>query len=190
MENDNLKTTQNVNVSDDFVDEYSEALSAVPEEVRRFMWSDAFKIIIKAIAKTYNLSEEQSKVVEQIAVETLLEIITPIARQARLSSANITGDLQDAVLQAINEEIVSRALTQIEIQNDLDTEEATAEETTSQAVISAPSPLEALASIQEKLAKPAAIAPIKRDYSLEKPAANSTPAQKPTFDIYREVPEK
>lgn len=51
----------------------------------------------------------------------------------------------------------------------------------------APSPLEALASIKDRLSQNTVIAPTKRDYSLEKP--QGTPST-PIIDPYRELPEK
>ena len=177
-------------ITDEVTDEYSDALEAVPAEVRRFMWSDAFKTIITTIGKAAKLDGRQTEIVKEIAIETLMETITPIARRAKLSSVGIDQELQDTILEAINDEIVSRALNQVEIETDLSVVESIENKIELQENTDAPSPTEALLSIQERLSKPTAIAPIKRDYSLEKPAANSTPAQKPTFDIYREVPEK
>lgn len=198
MDEDKITTTDT-----DFSDDYAEALDATPKEVRMFIWSEAFNLILTAIAETYHLSESQKEAMKRVAIETLIGTITPISRQIKLSDAGITNELQDKVLEAINEEIVSRALAQVELYNELNEEQP--EEapvktgpseiaTPTVKTVDAPSPAEVLASLQDRLTKPSTVAPITRDYSVTR----STPATKiieeaprsPSMDIYREAPEK
>ncbi|MEK7227955.1 MAG: hypothetical protein AAB681_01200, partial [Patescibacteria group bacterium] len=57
----------------------------------------------------------------------------------------------------------------------------------------APSPIQALASIKERLSQTSSIAPTKRDYSVERietPPSSPQSTPKPIFDIYREPPVK
>ena len=197
MDEDKITTTDI-----EFSDDYAEALDTTPKEVRMFMWSEAFKLILTAIAETYKLTESQKEVVKRVAIETLIGTITPISRQIKLSDAGITNELQDKILEAINEEIVSRALAQVELYNELNEEqiEEASQKTGPSDVatptvkaVNAPSPADVLASIQDRLTKPSTVAPITRDYSVTRatPAVKAPDTPKmPSMDIYREAPEK
>jgi hypothetical protein len=174
---------------EEFPSDYAEALNSTPTDVRDFMWSDAFEFILKAIGDTYKLNDNQRDVVKRVTMETLVGTITPVSRQIRLSDVGITGELQDNILEAINEEIVSRALGQIELYNELNEEEKEEVEQEKKDV----SPAQALANIQERLTKPSVVAPITRDYSVSRSAETKIEPEAPrtpSIDIYREVPEK
>lgn len=56
-----------------------------------------------------------------------------------------------------------------------------------EAQVATVSPLQALASIKERLAQKTTVSPVKRDYSIEK-APQTTPVEK-RIDPYRELPE-
>ncbi len=197
MDEDKITTTDI-----EFSDDYAEALDATPKEVRMFMWSEAFKLILTAVAETYHLTEAQKEVVKRVTMETLVGTITPISRQIKLSDAGITNELQDKILDAINDEIVSRALVQVELYNELNQEQPEEDrvktgpsETANPAAktIDAPSPADVLASLQDRLTKPSTVAPITRDYSVNRasPIAKTEEAPRsPSIDIYREAPEK
>lgn len=196
MDDQKLNTTTDIDEIN-FSNDYEEALANTPPEVRAFMWSDAFNFILKAIGDTYKLNDKQRDEVRRVTMETLVGTITPVARQIRLSDAGITGEVQDNVLEAINEEIVSRSLAQIEKVNE-DTEyekelKKQEDKVTASDLTNAPSPSQALANIQERLSKPSAIAPITRDYSVsrapEPTSKNESPVRAPSMDIYREIPE-
>jgi hypothetical protein len=179
---------------DDFVDEYIEALDTIPEEVRQFLWSEAFTLILKAIGETYRLTEEQQKAVRRVVMGIVTDTSTPISRQIELSDAGITGDLQNKVLQAINDEILSRMAAQMEFEDGLLDQENTntSTEIAKTQNVSAPSPLEALAMIKDRLAKPGSITPTKRDYSDTLTTTPNTPPATSikSIDPYRELPEK
>ena len=182
----------NTTALDDYlVDDYAIALNSVPPEVRAFMWSDVFAIILKVIGDTYKLNDKQREVLKSVAMETLIGTLTPVSRRVRLSDVGIVGETQDGILEAINEEIISRALVQIEEYKELKGSEDTSFIPSEK--IEAPSPVQALASIKERLSQPSNIASTKRDYSLEKPEVPDVSIQKiekPTIDPYRELPEK
>jgi hypothetical protein len=190
MDDQELKTNTDageVNFSND----YEEALANTPPEVRAFMWSQAFSFILKAIGDNFKLNDKQRDEVRRVAMETLVGTIAPVARQIRLSDVGVTGEIQDGVLEAINEEIVSRSLAQIEkVTEDIEYEKELKKQEEQD---SAPSPSQALANIQERLSKPSTIAPITRDYSVSRPSEPVTktesPARAPSMDIYREIPE-
>jgi hypothetical protein len=179
-------------------DDYAEALESTPIEVRSFMWSDTFSVILNTISDVYRLNDNQRDVLKSVVMETLVGTITPISRQIKLSDVGITGELQDKVLQSISQEILSRAI--VEIDNGLATEEDSFFNTenigSATAEVQAPSPLQALNSIQERLTKPTTVAPITtRDYSINKSEQSTTThtemSPKPKImDIYRELPEQ
>lgn len=196
MINDELTTIEQNNL--EFSDDYLEALEATPVEVRNFMWSEAFTLILTAIGETFKLSDEQREVVKRVTMETLVGTITPIGRRVRLSDAGMMGELQDNILEAINDEIISRALVQVELATEKESEVETTDEKDGigpKDTTDAPSPMQALASIQERLTKPSTLAPITRDYSVSRPET-TTPKQndvankQPSIDIYRELPEE
>ncbi len=174
-----------------FSNDYEEALANTPPEVKAFMWSQAFDFILKAIGDTFKLNDKQRDEIKRVTMETLVGTITPVARQIRLSDVGVTGEVQDGVLGAINEEIVSRSLAQIEkVSEDIEYEKELKKQEEQE---NAPSPSQALANIQERLSKPMAVAPITRDYSVTRPSEPITkvesPAKSPSMDIYREIPE-
>ncbi len=191
MNPDELNTTINTT---DYVDDYALALDSVPPEVRRFLWSEAFTLIIKATGDTYNLNDAQRDVLKRVVMETIVGTITPVSRRATLSEAGIVGETQEKILEAIDDEIIFRTLVQIQEYNDLYTnkdnlENGTVAENLDKTTISAPSPIQALASIKERLSQASTIATTKRDYSVDK----SAPVQdivKPKIDPYREPPTK
>lgn len=182
-------------------DEYLELLEAVPEEVRRFIWSDAFALIIQTISKAYTLTDQQSVTLKEITLEMLTDTTTPVAIRAKLSEVGILGDFQDTILQTIDEEIISRALAQIKKYNE---EESLLGETPSSETNflvetkknereNAPSPVEALAMIKDRLSKPNTITPTKRDYSNEivaEPTISEAPTGIKSVDPYRELPSE
>lgn len=172
-------------------DEYLETLESVPEEVRKFLWSDAFTTIVKAISSAHRLTPDQEVVLRDVAIKTLIGDTTPIARRSELGDAGISGDLQESILDAINEELISRAIFQVEEYKNLNIDE----NPTREQGISAPSPAQALANIKERLTKPSTVAPITRDYSVTRSPDSSLPkvdpsTRAPSMDIYREIPEK
>ncbi len=193
MDNYNVKTTID---DQEFIDDYAEALNTVPPEVRAFLWSDVFTIILNVIGDTFKLNDNQKDMVRKVAKETLIGILTPVSRRIMLADVGIVGELQDNILNSINEEIISRALVQVEDYTELYGNKDVSTETSinSNNIISAPSPVQALASIQERLSQASTIAPVKRDYSVEKPgeiSSGTVTAPKPLApDPYREMPEE
>lgn len=153
----------------------------VPDEIKDFVSSDAFEGIFDIAAQVIPLSEGERKLMKLAAYDVVLRNKALDEAGRWLIESGVEKEKTIKMLYLIETEVlkyVDIALDKEDIRDEV------------QENTNAPSPTEALLSIQERLSKPTAIAPIKRDYSLEKPAANSTPAQKPTFDIYREVPEK
>jgi phage FluMu gp28-like protein len=177
-------------------DEYLEALESIPPEVRRFMWSDAFTLILKAIGEAYKLNDSQKETLRQVVMGILTDTTTPIATRAKLSDVGISGELQENILNEINEEIISRVLVQIQEYKDYDelTKEVSEGDKVPTPEGPTVSPVQALDNIKQALSQPTSIAPTKRDYSLEKldttiKQAPSEPRPK-TMDIYRELPEQ
>jgi hypothetical protein len=185
--NEELNQTKDI---EELSDEYSEALDMVPPEVRAFLWSDAFNIILNVISETYKLNNTQKDVVRNIAKETLIGVLTPVSRRTMLADVGIIGELQENILNAINDEIISRAIVQVENYNELHNNKDS-ELGTDIEVLRAPTPTQALANIQERLSQPKIVTPSKRDYSVEK---INTPTQEtlkaPSIDPYRELPSE
>lgn len=185
-----LKNNQN---NQDFSDEYAEALETVPPEVRAFMWSDAFNLLLKNISEAYKFSSNQYDVLRDVVMKTLVGTITPVSRRGALSEAGINNEVQDQVLQTINEEIVSRALTQIEEYKYLNEETVSGEISSDQN--DAPSPIQALEAIKQRLSQNTVIASSTRDLSSEKvkediKSSSIQNITKPQIDPYRELPDK
>ena len=188
MDEENIKNQ----IAEEFSDEYAEALETVPPEVRAFMWSEAFNVLLNKIGEAYKLTANQNDVLRDVVMKTLVGTITPVSRQGILSGAGITNEIQDQVLQTVNEEIISRALTQIQEYNDLNQETETYDD--SNAVENtAPSPIQALEAIKQRLSQNTTIASTKRDVSLENLEVKPSSIQdiaKPSIDPYRELPDK
>lgn len=151
----------------------------VPEEVQDFVWSDAFDAFFDIAEKVIPLSPEEKKFMKLASYDIVLRNIPFEDAGKWLLERNIEKEKVVKMLYIIETELLKYVKAFIEEETEEELPEA----------VSTPSPKEALMSIQERLSKPSAIAPIKRDYSLDKPASEA-PVSKPSFDIYREIPEK
>jgi hypothetical protein len=169
--------------------ELQEALLLVPEEVQEFMWSDAFEYILDAGEKVIPLSKDEKDKTRQTAYDLLLQMTTMEKAAEKLVAGGIDKEKTIKILYFIDTEILTRAKNLIENENDIN---AQIEELNK---VEAPSPMQAMASIQERLTKPTTVAPITRDYSVTRSLEQNTPKvesapRPPSMDIYREVPDK
>jgi hypothetical protein len=178
-------------------DDYLEVLESVPAEVRRFMWSEAFTLIIKTIAKAYKLTDGQKEVLRRVTTQILTNTDTPVLTRTQFADIGITGENQENILKSIEEEIVSRALVQIvKYDDEIElTEEALyetggADHIASTASLEAPSPAQTISIIAERLSKPASITPTKRDLSTPPPKSDLgvNDLGIKAIDPYRELP--
>ncbi len=169
--------TTNTQQYTDEITSFEEALASTPEEVRRFIWSEAFDIILDAITATYQLNAQQSAAVRTVAIETVIGIGTSAEKAVTLFNTGISDDTAEQVFAVIKNEIVDRAVAQAELYQgyDVDTQETSPVAPNS----------DVLSTLGSRLSQSSVIAPpTKRDYSLDK--STTPPAQPRATDSYRE----
>lgn len=176
----NDDTTQN------FITNYQDALDNTPQEVRDFLWSDAYKGIIAGIVKTCALTPEQGEVVSDVLFDLTINTTDEFSARSKLTNAGITKENQDKIFVIGYEYIINPSV--IEAENVSETTTATQEDLV---LKNAPSPSDVLANLGARLSQPSVIAPSKRDYSSTNTGDSAiTPAPQKIFDPYRELPEK
>jgi hypothetical protein len=184
---------------------FEEAFSSAPMEVADFISDPYFDLIIEAMEETIPLEKNQVSIVRTGACEIALGMksMNQFAKEC-LEQNLFTSEVMAKTLYAIDQEILERVFTILEEKDIEDKEkESLLEEkaelggtSTKLKTEQAPSPLQALNSIQERLTKPTIVTPITtRDYSInksEQPTTTQTEmSPKPKImDIYRELPEQ
>ncbi len=167
--------------------ELQEALLNTPEEVQSFMWSDAFGYIIDTAEKVIPLSKEEKSDMKIAAYKILLRTSTMEKTGEEMVQKGIDKEKVLKILYIIDTQIVTGAKNIMSYTDEENT-------TTESGEVLAPSPIQAMAMIKDRLTGPSSIAPTKRDYSAEKvaePAISSAPTTSiRNIDPYRELPEK
>jgi hypothetical protein len=172
--------------------ELQEALLNIPEEVRSFIWSDAFGYIIDTAEKVIPLSKEEKTSMKLAAYKILLRTSTMEKLGEEMVQEGIDKEKVLKILYIIDTQIVTTAKNIIENSTEEEDQRPSPESNTDST--QAPSPIQAMAMIKDRLTGPSSIAPTKRDYSAEKvadPTVTSTPTTSiRSIDPYRELPEK
>lgn len=168
------------------IEKFDTALSNTPEEVRSFIWSDAYKKLILAIQKNFDLSDDQKNIVEEIIFSSLTKTENNEAIEKKVGSLNLEEKKRDELLFYIFNYFIEPSINKVEETFELEKKEYT--ENVEQKEVS---PAQALANIQERLSQSKIITPSKRDYSVEKINTLQQETPKATsVDPYRELPEK
>jgi hypothetical protein len=177
---------------DEYVDFVENALDSTPVEVRRFLFSDTYAGIIKGFQKFFSLTDEQTTKLEQIISDSFLGLESEQGVSDRIKDLKFDDEKRDKIILYIQEYILNPVLLAIS--------DAVPSETEGGAVmakdaepVSAPSPSDMIARLNQTLKQPTTIAPVRRDYSLDKTdMASNTPkpsdSSTKTIDPYRELP--
>jgi hypothetical protein len=171
--------------------ELQDALLLVPEEVQDFMWSDAFQFILDTAEKVILLSKEERASMQRAAYNLLLQMTNMEKVAAEMTSEGIDKEKVVKMLYVIENEILIGSKN---IMSEAEEENAAITEAPEQSsALKAPSPVEALAMIKDRLSKPNTITPTKRDYSNEivaEPTTSEAPTNIKSIDPYRELPSE
>ncbi len=175
-----------------FIDRYEEALDTTPQEVRDFLWSDAYKGIIAGIAKTLNITAQQETVVSDVIFDIVIGAIDQPEVDEKLTASGISIEDQAKILALAAENIIDPSIIEAENITDSNEEGGVAESQPTNLSSSAPTPTEVLASLGARLSQSSVIVPSKRDYTVYKPVPSEPSVQNiaPSMDPYRELPEK
>lgn len=175
------------------IEMFDTALANTPEEVRAFLWSDAYKNLLSALQKKFVLSDEQKQTLENIIFGSLTKTEEESELEKKVASLGLEEQKRDELLSYVFTYFIEPSINKAEETFELEKNE----ETQKEKVVSAPNPMQALASIQERLSQTTTIAPTKRDYSVEKPLDSQTltetipvPPKRVGPDPYKEIPEE
>ncbi len=159
------------------IEEFEEKIPLLPDEVKRFLYKGGFKSAIGTLSKTFSLTNEQIKTLEN----ALFVVIVGVQqKESLIQTCKLFGfsENQKKEFVSLCEKEIFEPLFEL---TNYEIVDGTLE-------IQAPTPLEALASIKDRLSQNAVVTPIARDYSLEKSQApDNTPRS--TIDPYRELPQ-
>ena len=173
-----------------------DAFESTPEEVKEFLSSNIFDLILLGIKDGLVLTDAQFDAMELatqelvIRTKTMQEVAVDF-----IESKAFTPELTAKVLYAIEGEVMSRIYTIIDTSNAEDAEqEESAEkapaEVTHLTPVTAPSPADMLARLNQTLTTPTATAPTRRDYSATKEAPMIDQMKTVrNIDPYRELPD-
>lgn len=179
-----------------FILDYELAIDSTPEEVRDFLWSDAYKGIIAGIVKTCNLTIEQGEAVSTVMFDLTINATDEMSARAVLTQVGINEDSQEKIFLIGYEYIINPSITEAEETTLTESSTDTSDGDATSSVTTTPSAQsETLTNLATRLTNPTSIAPTKRDYSITNTERggtqiNSTTPSPKTFDPYREAPEK
>jgi hypothetical protein len=176
-----------------------DALSAVPEEVQTFMWSNEYDVIINSIQKVLSLDDKQRDLVKYGGYQLLMGMKTMEDLSKEWVAAGMSQENALKALYAVHENILITAQNITEFftkdpdnpsEYDLDEEEEV--ETVADDVNNAPAklaPATGLESLADRLKQASIATPSRRDYSLNgisnAPAADDG-KKTDSSDLYRE----
>ncbi len=175
------------------IEKFDIALANTPEEVRAFLWSDAYKNLLSALQKKFGLTDEQKNSVDTIIFGSLTKTESEEELEKKVVSLGLEEQKRDELLSYVFTYFIEPSINKTEETFELEKKEEAREEK----VVTVPNPAQALASIQERLSQRTTIAPTKRDYSVEKPLDSQivtetipvTP-KRTGPDPYKEIPEE
>jgi len=180
------------------MDENLEQINSVPKEVTDFIFNDEFSKLIDESVKEFFLNEDQKREIRYLLEELLLENIS--AKEFENEIKNVFSSIiSKKLLDILNRNIIQTAYNKVidGIKKD-DRDDFIEQAEASIAAIekgaaftvevSAPSPKDMIDRLSQTLQQPTTIAPIRRDYSLEKGDVKSVESVKKPLDPYREMP--
>lgn len=172
-----LPTTESQEIDDAFL--------TTPDEVKNYLVSNEYELILLGIAEALSLTPEQTDELRYVSYELVLQTMGPEeGAQALVENDLFSKELATKAIFGINQEILSRIETILRDIQETDSGEPTKEVG---GTPSAPSPKELLSRLNETLTKPAFTIPVQREYGVQKSAETSVLTKTP--DPYREIPE-
>jgi hypothetical protein len=180
--NENLTATEE--------QEFQDALDAMPEEVRDYMWSPAFDYAIDVAEKVIELTPQEKEYVRDISYDLLMRLINMETAAKTLLEKRVIPEKVSKIMYYIDQEIIQSAINLVNYYGDA-TEIAQRDSGEVNTVEEPQNTL--LSKVSQSLTAPTTVAPLKRTYSSSEPIATQPPKApdtKPTIDPYREIPEK
>lgn len=166
-----------------------DALSGVPEEVKTFMWSTEYQIIIDTIQKTLLLTDKEKDLVKYGSYQLLLGIKTMEGLAGEWSATGMNPELIMKILYIIHEEILTRAqnITEFFTRNSDEIDDAYDQLDNENGVekkVPELNPSNSLATLSDRLKQASIATSAKREYVSGKDT--STPPARVTIDPYHE----
>lgn len=161
-----------------------EAFRLIPEEVQSYIYSDKFTKALNALCVEKNISQNDRDTLEVALFGYLAQIETEESLLKTISTISPTPEINQAIITWVVANVTTPILSLVINAAAQDDNEDTS---TEKVQVSTSNTTQTLASIKDRLSQNSVIAPVQRDYSVEKPqGASSTPI----IDPYRELPEK
>ena len=164
---------------------YEEALDHTPEEVRTYLWSDEYKHDILTVFGDTTITPDQQHIFQSVIFDMLIGVIKHKNDTiVILTSAGISTDVQESVFAKVGAIILPKVLERMDIYSEYDYDDTS--DITSDTYVPENSPAAIIASIQQKLAQPKVVMPMKRLSGMD----IQQPSQEVHTDPYREIPGK
>lgn len=164
----------------DEVPTFEENFETLPEAAREFFYRPAYKQAIENLAKEFNLEGGKAAALSVTISAYLAQEIEEDELIEKIKQ--LSPEKSSLLLQEVNKQFVIPILEMVTASHENDEEVEEENPDLSEETISAPSPAEALKSIQEQLTTPTPIAPTQREQSISK--QSSIPERK--IDPYHE----
>lgn len=170
--------------------QYEVLLENTPEKIREFLWSDAFLVLVKSIAKPYKLTESQIDALKDVIFDIIIGYNNEADSKNKLTEAGIPQSNQEKLFALAYDYIIEPILETAKTPSLQDLSEETdtvAETITIEPAEEPPSQPQdtVLQNITQRLQKTTVIAPSKRSHTIERTSETKTSHTDP----YREIPE-
>ncbi len=166
-------------------EDFDKALIEVPEEVREFMWSDAYTYILDVAQKALSLTDSEKAAMRVTSYNLLLRITDMETESKNMLSSEIDPEKITKILYTIHTQILTAAKNIMKYDQYIDDEIASNEGAT------APTPSDMLARLNQTFIKPTTLSSTKRDLSNEGiKSIDTVPKSSSSIDPYRELPDK
>lgn len=140
-------------------EEIVSSIENTPEEVRRFIWSDAFKKIIQAIGTKFEMNQIQQSTLSDIAFDLITNHINEKDCRKKLSDQGVPLEKQDELFDYLYDYVIEPSLN--ESSNNLESEDIYTDISNLNSTENL-STSKTLENIQERLKTPKPIAPAMR----------------------------
>jgi|GEM_PF-3423999 len=183
---------------------FQEALDAMPEEVRDYMWSPAFDYAIDVAEKVIGLTHEEKEYVRNVAYDLLMRLTDIETAAHKLLEQKVASEKVGRIMYYLDQEILQSAVNLINFYGDIQKVAVKNSEQHTLSMSQQTTQSDILSRLSQSLTTPTTLTPTKRTYtdtpsilintltpSVPKTLSETIPTLiPPTMDPYRELPDK
>lgn len=159
-----------------------QSFEVIPEEVKSYIYSRSFSNAFFNFLETKKVKPGDQKKLQVMLISYLAQVETEEALTKTIFSISETPEKSQDIINWIQENVIQKVL-ELTTEKYLEEEDEEGQPASEEKVLQQE-------PLKERLTQKTVVPPTVRDYSIEKPAPQSTPpATRSTPDPYREIPE-